>query len=185
MRSRSKGWLFWPVLLVVLVVDVITKAIAERNLLRGIPYEVLGNTVQLKLVYNPGAAFGLHLGPQSRWIFTVLTILALVILGRLYRSTHTGHTARVAALALVCAGAVGNLIDRLRSFFGVVDFIDVGIGDSRWPTFNVADMAVSIGAALLAWVLWQEDQSTQATAPAVSPVAVPASASGGEPGELV
>jgi signal peptidase II len=177
--------LFWPVLLVVLVVDVITKAIAERNLLRGIPYEVLGNTVQLKLVYNPGAAFGLHLGPQSRWIFTVLTILALVILGRLYRSTHTGHTARVAALALVCAGAVGNLIDRLRSFFGVVDFIDVGIGDSRWPTFNVADMAVSVGAALLAWVLWQEDQSTQATAPAVSPVAVPASASGGEPGEVV
>jgi hypothetical protein len=73
----------------------------------------------------------------------------------------------------VCAGAVGNLIDRLRSFFGVVDFIDVGIGDARWPTFNVADMAVSIGAALLAWVLWQEDQSTQATAPAVSPVAVP------------
>ena len=185
MRSRSKGWLFWPVLLVVLVVDVITKAIAERNLLRGIPYEVLGNTVQLKLVYNPGAAFGLNLGPQSRWIFAVLTILALVILGRLYRSTHTGHTSRVAALALVCAGAVGNLIDRLRSFFGVVDFIDVGVGDSRWPTFNVADMAVSIGAALLAWVLWQEDQSTQATAAAVSPVAVPASASGGEPGELV
>ena len=185
MRSRSKGWLFWPVLLVVLVVDVITKAIAERNLLRGIPYEVLGNTVQLKLVYNPGAAFGLNLGPQSRWIFAVLTVLALVILGRLYRSTHTGHTARVAALALVCAGAVGNLIDRLRSFFGVVDFIDVGVGDSRWPTFNVADMAVSIGAALLAWVLWQEDQSTQATAAAVSPVAVPASASGGEPGELV
>ena len=185
MRSRSKGWLFWPVLLVVLGVDVITKAIAERNLLRGIPYEVLGNTVQLKLVYNPGAAFGLSLGPQSRWIFAVLTIVALVILARLYRDTLAGHTPRVLALALVCAGAVGNLIDRLRSFFGVVDFIDVGVGDSRWPTFNVADMAVSIGAALLAWVLWQEDQSAQATAPAVSPVSVPASASGGEPGELV
>jgi signal peptidase II len=185
MRSRSKGWLFWPVLLVVLVVDVITKAIAERNLLRGIPYEVLGSTVQLKLVYNPGAAFGFSLGPQSRWIFAVLTIVALVILARLYRATLAGHTARVAALALVCAGAVGNLIDRLRSFFGVVDFIDIGVGDSRWPTFNVADMAVSVGAALLAWVLWQEDQAALATAPAVSPVAVPASASGGEPGELV
>jgi signal peptidase II len=185
MRSRSKGSLFWPLLLVVLVVDVITKAIAERNLLRGIPVEVLGNTVQLKLVYNPGAAFGLNLGPQSRWIFAVLTIVALVILGRLYRATLAGHTARVAALALVCAGAVGNLIDRLRSIFGVVDFIDVGIGDSRWPTFNVADMAVSIGAGLLAWVLWQEDQSMQATAPTVSPVALPAAASGGEPGDLV
>jgi signal peptidase II len=185
MRSRSNAALFWPVLLVVLVVDVITKAIAERELLRGIPEEVFGNALRLRLVYNPGAAFGLDLGPQSRWIFAALTIGALVILARLYRSTQAGHTARVAALALVCAGAVGNLIDRVRSFFGVVDFIDVGIGDSRWPTFNVADMAVSVGAALLAWVLWQEDRSMQGTAPAVSPVPVSASASGGEPGDLV
>ena len=173
-------------LLVVLVVDVVTKAIAERALLpRGIPHDVFGSWFRFTLVYNPGAAFGLNLGPQSRWIFSALTIVALVILARLYLSTRPGDTARVSALALVCAGAIGNLIDRLRTFFGVVDFIDIGVGDSRWPTFNVADMAVSIGAALLAWVLWQEDQSAQATAPAVSPVSVPASASGGEPGELV
>jgi signal peptidase II len=112
-------------------------------------------------VYNPGAAFGLDLGPQSRWIFAVLTVVALVILARLYRATAAGHSARAVALALVCAGAVGNLIDRVRSFFGVVDFIDVGIGDARWPTFNVADMAVSVGAALLAWVLWQEDREAR------------------------
>lgn len=185
MRSRSNAALFWPVLVMILVVDVVTKAIAERMLLRGIPHEVLGNTVMLKLVYNPGAAFGLNLGPQSRWIFAVLTLVALVILARLYRSTARGHSVRVAALALVCAGAVGNLIDRVRSFFGVVDFIDIGIGDSRWPTFNVADMAVSVGAALLAWVLWQEEQATQGDVPVVAPVGVPASASGGEPGELV
>jgi signal peptidase II len=186
MRRGSNAALFWPILLVILVVDVITKAMAERMLLpRGIPHEVLGNTLRFTLVYNPGAAFGLNLGPQSRWIFAVLTIVALFILGRLYRSTPAGHRQRVAALALVCAGAVGNLIDRLRSFFGVVDFIDVGIGDSRWPTFNVADMAVSVGAGLLAMVLWQEDQEQQTAAPAVSTVAVPASASGGEPGDLV
>jgi signal peptidase II len=80
---------------------------------------------------------------------------------------------------------VGNLIDRVRSIFGVVDFLDIGIGDSRWPTFNVADMAVSIGAAMLAWVLWQEDRATMAASPQVAPVTVPVSASGGEPGELV
>jgi len=177
--------MFWPVLLVVLVVDVITKAIAERALMRGIPHEVLGSAVQLRLVYNPGAAFGLNLGSESRWIFAALTLVALVILARLYRSTRAGDAARATALALVCAGATGNLIDRVRSFFGVVDFIDVGIGTSRWPTFNVADMAVSIGAGLLAWVLWQEDQSIQASVPAVAPVGVPASASGGEPGDLV
>ena len=57
----------------------------------------------------------------------------------------------------MCGGAVGNLIDRLRSPIGVVDFLDIGFGDWRWPTFNVADMAVSVGAFLLAWVLWGED----------------------------
>ena len=186
MRSRSNSALFWPVLLGILVVDVVTKAIAERALLpRGIPHDVLGSWLRFTLVYNPGAAFGLHLGPQSRWIFSVLTIVALVILARLYVTTRPGDGARVSALAMVCAGAVGNLIDRLRSFFGVVDFIDIGIGDSRWPTFNVADMAVSIGAGLLAYVLWQEDQAAQSAAPPVAPVAVPASASGGEPGDLV
>jgi signal peptidase II len=185
MRRVSNAALFWPILLVILVADVITKAMAERMLLpRGIPHEVLGNTLRFTLVYNPGAAFGLNLGPQSRWIFTVLTIVALFILGRLYQSTQVGHRPRVVALALVCAGAVGNLLDRLRSFFGVVDFIDIGIGDARWPTFNVADMAVSTGAALLAWVLWQEDQEQQAVAPAVGTAAVPAAASGGEPGDL-
>ena len=184
MRNRSNAALFWPMLLVVLVVDVVTKAIAERALLpRGIPHDVFGNWFRFTLVYNPGAAFGLNLGPQSRWIFSGLTIVALVILVRLYLGTRPGDTARVSALALVCAGAIGNLLDRLRSFFGVVDFIDIGIGDSRWPTFNVADMAVSIGAGLLAYVLWQEDQAAQAAGP-VAPVAVPASASGGEPGDL-
>jgi len=189
MQSRSNASLFWPILFVVAIVDVITKAAAERLLLpRGIPHEVVGNGLRFTLVYNPGAAFGLNLGPQSRWIFAGLTLIALVILGRLYRTTRAGHVARTVALALVCAGAVGNLLDRMRSFFGVVDFIDVGVGDARWPTFNVADMAVSVGAALLAWVLWQEDREARAdevpalTAPSVSTAAVASvSSSAGEP----
>jgi signal peptidase II len=57
---------------------------------------------------------------------------------------------------MVCGGAVGNVIDRIRSARGVVDFIDVGIGTYRWPTFNVADIAVTCGAIALAVVLWQE-----------------------------
>jgi signal peptidase II len=186
MQSRSKASIFWPLLAVVTVVDVATKAIAERTLQpRGIPHEVFGNSVRLTLVFNPGAAFGLNLGPQSRWIFAALTVIALVILARLYRATPRGDAARIFALGLVCAGAVGNLIDRVRSIFGVVDFIDIGIGNSRWPTFNVADMAVSVGAAMLAWVLWQEDRSAMAVSAQLGQVSVPASASGGEPGELL
>jgi signal peptidase II len=88
----------------------------------------------------------------------VLTAGALFILGRLYRATKEGDLLRTLAIAMVCGGAIGNLIDRIRSASGVVDFIDVGIGDMRWPTFNVADMAVSIGAFLLAWVLWGDEK---------------------------
>jgi signal peptidase II len=69
---------------------------------------------------------------------------------------------------LVAGGAVGNLIDRIRSPAGVVDFIDIGIGFHRWPTFNVADMAVTTGAFLLAWVLWMEDRTRESQ---TSPVA--------------
>jgi signal peptidase II len=160
MQSRSKGALFWPVLGAVLIADVVTKGIAERDLApQHIPHDVIGSAVRLTLVHNPGAAFGLNLGDQSRWIFTALTVVALVILGRLYRSTARGDLPRTLALAMVCAGALGNLLDRLRSEIGVVDFLDVGWGDARWPTFNLADMAVSVGAVLLAWVLWQEDRA--------------------------
>jgi signal peptidase II len=184
MRRGSSAALFWPVIVVVALLDVVTKAIAVRMLApQRIPHEVLGNALRLTLVYNPGAAFGLNLGAQSRWIFTALTIVALVILGRLYRSTQRGDHARVLALAFVCAGAVGNLLDRLRSDLGVVDFIDVGLADARWPTFNVADMAVSCGAVLLAWVLWQEDQES-APAPAVTAVAAAPSTTA-DAGDLV
>ena len=66
------------------------------------------------------------------------------------------------------AGALGNLIDRVRGPQGVVDFIDIGIGDMRWPTFNVADMAVSTGAILLAYVLWHEEKTERRTATTMS-----------------
>ena len=163
MRKGSNAALFWPVVAIVAVLDIVTKAIAVRALVpQRVPHEVFGEYVRLTLVYNPGAAFGLNLGPQSRWIFTVLTLVALAILWRLYRSTREADLVRVLSLALVCAGAIGNLIVRLRSDLGVVDFLDVGVGTTRWPTFNVADMAVSVGAVLLAWVLWQEDRAISA-----------------------
>jgi signal peptidase II len=163
-RSSSNALRFWPIVVTVVAADVITKAMAVAALVPHVTTrQVIGDWVQFRLVYNPGAAFGLYLGSYSRWIFMTLTVVALFVLWRLYRETREGDTPRVLALALVCAGAVGNLIDRIRSERGVVDFIDVGIGSMRWPTFNVADMAVSVGAFLLAWVLWGEE--TPATAP--------------------
>ncbi len=165
-KSKAKAVLFWPIIATVVVLDIVTKALAVRLLVpQRIPHEVFGDVVRLTLVYNRGAAFGLHVGEHSRWIFLVLTALALVILYRLYRETRPGDRLRTVAIALVCAGAIGNLIDRVRSPMGVVDFLDIGVGALRWPTFNVADIAVSIGAFLLAWALWGEDAKAPATAP--------------------
>jgi len=159
--APANPWLFWGTGVVVVVLDIVTKALAVYGLTpQHTPHEILGDYLRFTLVYNPGAAFGFNLGPMSRWIFMALSIIALVVLGRLYRATREGNYLRTLALGLVCAGATGNLIDRFRSSMGVVDFIDVGLGIHRWPTFNVADMAVSTGAALLAWVLLQEDRAT-------------------------
>jgi signal peptidase II len=68
---------------------------------------------------------------------------------------------RAVALALLAGGALGNLLDRVRSARGVVDFIDVGLGDARFWTFNIADVGVSVGAVLLALVLWRDDRARE------------------------
>lgn len=152
-----KRTLFWGVIVSVVLVDAFTKVLAVDALIPRMPHALLGDFVRLTLVYNPGAAFGLHIGKYSREIFSALSIGALILLWQMYRSTRAGDRVRTLALALVCSGAVGNLIDRVKSARGVVDFLDVGIGVHRWPTFNVADMAVSCGAVVLAIVLWRED----------------------------
>jgi signal peptidase II len=155
---RSKPGLFWGVAGGALLLDAFTKVVAVDRLVPAqLPRRILGDGVRLTLVYNSGAAFGLHFGAQSRWVFAALTIVALTVLGRLYLDTPLAARSRTLALALVTGGALGNLLDRVKSGRGVVDFIDVGVGAWRWPTFNVADMAVTSGAALLAWALWRAD----------------------------
>lgn len=142
----------------IVLVDAFTKLLAVDRLVPvHRPHPVLGEWVRLTLVYNPGAAFGLHLGPWSRGLFIGLTVVALGVLWSLYRTSAADDRVRVLALASVAGGALGNFVDRVRSARGVVDFIDVGIGAWRWPTFNVADIAVSVGAITLAIVLWRED----------------------------
>jgi signal peptidase II len=159
MPRSSNGALFWPVVSVIVIADVITKWVAVSTLSPVYTSrEVFGDWFKFTLVYNKGAAFGLHVGPYSRWVFLVLTLVALYVLGRLYLTTRDGQRLRAFSIALVCGGALGNLIDRVRHEMGVVDFIDMGVGGWRWPTFNIADVAVSIGAFLLAWALWGEEE---------------------------
>ncbi|MBI3982414.1 MAG: signal peptidase II [Gemmatimonadetes bacterium] len=161
--SAGNGRLFWGVGVAVVALDFVTKRLAVALLThRSVP--LVGDWFSLQLVYNPGAAFGIHVGQYSRWVFMVLAVLALVVLGSMVRQTTPEQRIRLVALAMVCGGAVGNLIDRVRGARGVVDFIDVWIGPFHWPTFNVADMAVSCGAVALAVILWLEGRRGTAAA---------------------
>jgi signal peptidase II len=166
--AGRKAPLFWAIVAPWVLVDAATKAWAVAALtppqVRSV--EVWGEWLRFTLVYNRGAAFGLHVGDWSRWIFTVLTLGALVLLWRLYVETAVHDRLRLVAVALVTGGALGNLVDRLRWARGVVDFIDVGLAGWRFWTFNVADIGVSCGAVLLAIVLWREDAAARAAQPA-------------------
>ena len=126
------------------------------------PHRIIGDFVRFTLAYNPGAAFSMSLGPYSRYIFGTFAVIALVVLWRLYRLSGPGQRAgdrvRILALGLAWGGAAGNLIDRIRSPLGVVDFIDIGVSGWRFWTFNVADSAVTVGAIVLAWSLSREER---------------------------
>jgi signal peptidase II len=159
--------LFWTTALSVVCIDRATKIAVGLKLRPYVPYDVIGRAVRFTLAYNAGAAFSMTLGTYQRYIFSACAVVALVFLWKMFRESAPNEPLRVLALALAWGGAAGNLIDRImpiRGFqlFGlrggaVVDFIDVGYGDVRFWTFNVADSAVTVGAILLAVVLWREE----------------------------
>ncbi len=156
---------FWLIVAVVVGIDFVTKSLAVEHLTpRHIPHPIIGDVLRFTLAYNPGAAFGMHLGPASRWIFSALAVTIVSVL--LKATADLTRQSRLAAVGvpIVVGGAIGNLIDRIRMREGVVDFIDIGIGSTRFWTFNVADTAVTVGAACLILALWEHDRREQAAA---------------------
>ena len=160
-EARRKIVLYVAMVGGVIVLDQVTKAVVLRTLRPYSPVEVLGDFFRLTFIYNTGAAFGLHLGDSSRWVFMGLAAVAVGVLWMMFRGTPWRDRARLVAIASVTGGAIGNVIDRVRSSRGVVDFLDFGVGEYRWPVFNVADIAVTLGALLLAFSLWREEQKIE------------------------
>ncbi|MFN8653714.1 MAG: signal peptidase II [Gemmatimonadales bacterium] len=149
MPRFTKALCFWPVVLTVFLSDCATKTLVERHLHPDVPHQVLGDFFRLTLVYNQSAAMSVDLGPGSRLLLSLTSMLALGLLWYWYRQPSTTSVQLILGLALVSAGAAGNLWDRLRSDRGVVDFLDVGLTSWRFWIFNVADVSVFLGAALL------------------------------------
>jgi len=160
----SKARWFWPLAIALLVADCATKRVVESRLELGVPQPVVGETVRFTLSYNTNAAMGFQVGgDKRRLVLSVMTVAALIVLGVLYHRTRPADRLRVIGVALVAGGALGNLIDRVRSSAGVVDFIDVGVSNVRFWTFNVADMGITIGAILLMLALGRWGGAARAT----------------------
>ncbi len=167
---RSKARWFWPLALALLVADCATKRVAEQRLTIGEPHPLVGQVVRLTLSYNTNAAMGLQLGGDSRrLVLTLLTIAALIVLGLLYHRARPADRLRVIGVALVAGGALGNLLDRIRSSAGVVDFIDIGFARVRFWTFNVADVGITVGAVVLMLALSWKGQRNGLSAPQTGP----------------
>jgi signal peptidase II len=149
----------------ILTLDVITKQWALDALGHGQTIQL--GFVPLTLTYNTGVAFGLGVG-EFRWLIVGGTVLVMGALTVLLRQAARNDHMRTIAIATVMAGAAGNLIDRLKWDRGVVDFIGpFYLGFTYFPIFNVADMAITCGAVVLAISLWLEERSGEERKPAV------------------
>lgn len=143
--------------------DQSSKAWAVRRLRFGSTQTVIDGVFYFSYAENPGVAFGqLQDGGEfGRWMLAALAALAAVgVLLYLFRTTRTDDRV-LGACALLLAGIAGNLTDRVR-LGHVIDFIEVHIGSFQWPTFNVADAAICVGAGLLALDLFLEGRKTAA-----------------------
>jgi signal peptidase II len=124
----------------VLALDQVSKLLARGVLMEGIPHGVISSFVRFTLRYNSGAAFSLGWGgPVFLSVFTAIACFFLVR----YMLKLTERV-QVLWIGVILGGAIGNLTDRLL-MGKVTDFIDIGLNGWRWPTFNVADIAICIG----------------------------------------
>jgi signal peptidase II len=134
---------------VVFAVDLVSKLWAEANLLPHQPVPVIGDFFRLTLGYNTGVAFGMF---ANQGILP-LVVTGVIIIGLaiwLTRALHQGQFPARAAwpVGMLLGGAIGNFLDRLPDG-RVTDFLDFGLGELRWPTFNLADSFILIGVAIL------------------------------------
>mgnify|MGYP005836673431 CR=1 FL=1 len=128
---------------VVTGLDQLTKFLVVKGLRPYLDYPVLGNFFKLTLVFNKGILFGIRLFPtEMAWLYPVVMIgiMVMVLVALAFEKTWPNTI----AYGMILGGALGNLIDRFR-IGRVVDFLNFGIGDARWPYFNLADSAIICG----------------------------------------
>ena len=141
----------------VVVADQVSKLVATAWLSADVAVAVMPY-MNLILVHNPGAAFSLlsEAGGWQRWGLSAVAVVVCLVLYHWLTQLERGETGSAVAVTAIIGGAVGNTIDRLAYGY-VVDFIDLYYGEYHWPTFNVADMAITLGALTLILVVVRND----------------------------
>ncbi len=151
--STTPKWrtpLFWTI--GILALDLLTKKLALTNISPWEPIEIIPGLFNLVLTYNSGTAFGLFASEQGTaqgLKMAALATISLLPFIYFYVKAQREDSLQLVALGLIWGGALGNIYDRFR-WGAVVDFLDFYIGKYHWPAFNIADIAICVGAGLLA-----------------------------------
>ncbi len=147
----ARIWRVFTWAFLVIVLDQLTKWLLVSTMpLYSVRPVILG-FFNLVHIQNRGAAFGFLNRPDTDWqfwFFMLATIVAFFLIVSLTRGTSAKDRGQLIGLGLILGGALGNFIDRVR-FRAVTDFLDFYIGNYHWPAFNVADMAITIGAVFV------------------------------------
>ncbi len=145
-----------------LALDIISKYLVVVHIGDHGRHDFLGGFLRISLVYNKGGVFGILQGYKN--MFLVVSIIVLIIIGIYFFLEKNRTELFNISMSLIISGAAGNIIDRLIADRpGVVDFISLGVdGVYRWPSFNVADAVIIIGAFLLILVFYREEKRRKA-----------------------
>ena len=142
----SYRWTFPVTAILIIIADQITKLLIVQNISYGKSLHVCDH-LSISYVHNTGAAFGLF--TDHTLLLTILAIIGLIVILFLYRQFSQSSTFSSLTIGLIFGGAAGNIIDRIRLSY-VIDFITVRLWkDVYWPSFNIADSAITIGVILL------------------------------------
>lgn len=151
MRQRIPYFLL---IIILLIADQVTKIWISRNIVLNSSIEVIPDFFQLVHIRNKGAIFGFFSQSGSRYVFLLLTLASLAALGLVlyyfFKAAPDEKWLKI-SLSLIIAGALGNFLDRIFKGY-VIDFLDVSVKGWHWPSFNVADSCISIGAVLLIFI---------------------------------
>jgi signal peptidase II len=135
----------------IILADQITKSAATQYLMGERPIEIIKNFVELHYVKNYGAAFGIL--QNQRWFFIVITsIVVFAMVVYMLRNSKNITILTKLSISMLSGGAVGNLIDRVRLGY-VVDFIKLDLKIYNFPVFNIADIFIVVGTALLVYTV--------------------------------